>query len=383
MDIELTHDLYFAAMERLYLEFKENNPGVSITELSRNSFSPDYVKIENELGTGRHLWTALNPDYGPSFFSKETLQDLLQTLAKWHFDHFDKQNKLELFEFGNRKKGLYYDRNDPDNQRMLHYYQKAINSIIEYDREKKLGLNSPSLSTIKLVDNIKTKKELIMNHYQISAWDKDTTKAYHNVYHLCKYLGFDPMTFTPLDDDIFKTGRYRRHHFLALAFRKMSSHVDDIVLTSVDLHHSEYETFLTNGGLAAEDYVKLLMQSLSELIEMKDQNGNFLKIDESHMRDVLLKNFGEAEGQKLLDKWKSFPNFIQRLSEFNNRRLRTFNGDYKQFLSMKYHNAYSAYFKKVSRITYTKIFATQDNLDFLAIIYNKPFKLKPIQVKIQ
>ncbi|MHA1892878.1 MAG: hypothetical protein ACTSX4_00095, partial [Candidatus Helarchaeota archaeon] len=87
-------------MERLYFKFKNKNPGKSIIETSRADFSPSYKVIEKELGTRRHLFTVLNPEYGPSFFSQETLQELLDTLAKWHADQFESQkNRLE---FGNR-----------------------------------------------------------------------------------------------------------------------------------------------------------------------------------------------------------------------------------------------------------------------------------------
>ncbi|MBA7661519.1 hypothetical protein ES703_69538 [subsurface metagenome] len=394
-DIKLTNDLYFAAMERLYLEFKKNNPGRSITETSRNVFSPSYEKIEKELKTGRHLFTVLNPEYGPEFFSQETLQNLLQTLTKWHINHFEGQKKK--FEFGTRKTGLIYDRNDPEIQRVLYYYQNAINSIHDYAKLKNMQLNSPTISGIELSEALRIKdpndpkkrivpKELVMNYYDHKYWKKETTKAYHVIYHLCKYLGFDPMTFTPLDDNIFKGGEkaggYQRHHFLALMFRKMSSYIDDIVLTSNVLHKSEYEGFLKKEGLSAEVYVKLLMQSLTELVNMKDQNGNYLKIKEEHMREVLYRNFGELEGEKVLNKWRSHPNFITRLSEFNVRRLDAFKGDYKNFLTTKYSNAYSAYFKKVNRIFFTSILATRSNLDFLSAIYNLKFTLNPIQTRL-
>ena len=126
------------------------------------------------------------------------------------------------------------------------------------------------------------------------------------------------------------------------------------------------------------------MQSLSELVNMKDQNGNYLKINEGHMKEVLYKNFGEVEGQKILDKWNEQSNFILNLDTFNLRRLKAYNGEYKQFLIDNYNIAYSKYYKKVDfdRITYTKIFATQNNLDFLTTIYNKPFTFSPIQIKI-
>lgn len=173
-----------------------------------------------------------------------------------------------------------------------------------------------------------------------------------------------------------------RHHFLALMFRKMSSHVNDIVLTSDSIHHKEYEGFLKKGGIAAEIYVSLLMQSLSELIDMRDQNGNYMKINEKHIRAILYKNFGEVEGEKILEKWKGISGFTKRLNKFNDRRLDAFNGKYKQFSGRDYGNAYSAYYNKVKKITFTTILATSGNLAFLSAIYGLPFTLQPIQAKI-
>jgi hypothetical protein len=173
----------------------------------------------------------------------------------------------------------------------------------------------------------------------------------------------------------------------ALAFHKMSSYIDDFVLTSDDFHLSEYEPFLDENGLDAEVYVRQLMNSLVELIEIKDQNGNFMRIDESHIREVLYKNFGEIDGEKILDRWMNGDHqksFIDSLDEFNWRRERTFHGEYEALLSQRYDTAYSAYFNKVSKITLTRIFATQNNVDFLNLIYQGryTFALRPIQQRI-
>ena len=125
--------------------------------------------------------------------------------------------------------------------------------------------------------------------------------------------------------------------------RKLRSHLDDIVLTSDDFHISHYETFLRENGLDVEIYVKQFMKSLVELIEMKDQNGNFLVIEEKHMREVLYKNFGESAGEQVLAGWNpNDPSFTVRLNEFNNRRERAYKGEYNTYLIDKYNNAYSA-----------------------------------------
>lgn len=121
---------------------------------------------------------------------------------------------------------------------------------------------------------------------------------------------------------------------------------------------------------------------MGELVDKKDQKGNYIKIKEDHIREELYKNFGEVEGEKILEKWKGQSDFSNSLKLFNNRRLRAFNGEYKQFLSQNYGNAYSAYFNKVNKITFTNILATQSNLDFLSGVYGLTFTLRPIQTKI-
>ena len=105
-------------------------------------------------------------------------------------------------------------------------------------------------------------------------------------------------------------------------------------------------------------------------------------IKEEHMRKILYENLGEVAGEKVLERWKGQGKFANNLKEFNSRRLDTFKGDYKNFLIQKYGNAYSAYFWRVRRITFTKILATQSNLDFLTMIYGVPFTLNPVQTKI-
>jgi len=385
-DFKLANNLIFAAMERNFIEYKKKNPGISITEVPVSAWSPSLPKLEKELNTVRHLYKSLtSTSGGPRFWSESSLQAVLQVLSKWHKDEFGERG-IGLTYLGREENKITYNREDPEVQDLLYYYHAAIKSIYSYAQLRNIDLNSPTTANIALGESLKSKNELVMNQYDIQYWDKDTTKAFHIIYHLCRYLGFDPMTFTPLDDNIFKGGEkaggYRRHHFLALMFRKMSSHVDDIVLTSDDFHISEYEGLLRKEGLDAEIFIKQLMKSLVELIEMKDQNGNFLKINEHHMREVLYKNFGEIKGEKVLEKWKGQKDFVDSLRKFNSRRQYALKGEYEQFLKLRYKNAYSAYYKKVIGPTYTKILATQSNLDFLTMIYLIPFTLKPVQRRL-
>jgi len=333
------------------------------------------------------VYTFEHPDDGSwtvVFDGKETLQSLLQTITKWHIDEFG-QRDSGLAYYGRIQDKLSYDKSDPDVQSLLYYYSNALDSINKYAELRGIELNSPTKSHIALSEMISSKNELVMNEYQIKVWDDDMTKAYHIIYHLSKYLGFDPITFTPLDDNIFEpsTGDYRRHHFLALMFRKMTSHIDDVMLTSNELHIKHYETPLRNKGLDMEIYVKQVMKSLVQLIEMRDGSGNYMKIKEEHMRKVLYKNFGEVAGEKVLEKWEKQGDFMKSLGAFNDRRLKAFNGDYKQFLIDDYKNAYSAHFNRISKITYTKILTTQDNLDYLNAIYGLKLTLRPISKKLE
>lgn len=387
-DFELSNDLYFAVMQRKFIEYKKEKPLSSITEVSPLEFSISLEDVQKELGVKKDFYKDLFSGASgrrPSFYSKKSLEKILQKLAKWHKEEFGSRD-IGLTYFGRRADRITYDKNDQDIQALLYYYQAAINSIYSYASLRKIDLTSFSKTEISLKESLKNKGELVMNHYDVQYWDKESTKAYHNIYHLCRYLGFDPITFTSLNDNIFpggeKRGGYKRHHFLALMFRKMSSHVDDIVLTSDDFHISEYEGFLRKKGIEAEVYIKQLMKSLVELIEMKDHNGDFLKIKEEHMQEVLYKNFGEIEGEKVLEKWKSQDDFILSVRIFNDRRLDAFKGDYKNFLKNQYNNAYSAYYNKVRDITFTRILATHSNLDFLSTIYRIPFRLNPIQTRI-
>lgn len=163
----------------------------------------------------------------------------------------------------------------------------------------------------------------------------------------------------------------------------MSSHVDDIVLTSNELHIKEYETPLKKGGLDMEIYIKQIMKCLVQLIELRDVNGNYIKIKEEHMKKVLHENLGEVTGEKVLEKWKNQDDFKKSLDLFNDRRLSAFNGDYKQFLIDDYKNAYKAYFSEIGKVTYTKILSTQSNLDFLNLIYGLKLTLRPISTRLE
>lgn len=132
-----------------------------------------------------------------------------------------------------------------------------------------------------------------------------------------------------------------------------------------------------------EIYVKQIMKSLVQLIEMRDANGNYIKIKEEHMRKILYENLGEVAGEKVLEKWKEQGDFAVSLKEFNDRREDAFNGDYEQFLIDNYKNAYFAYFNKISKITYTKILTTRDNLDYLNAIYGLKLTLRPISKRLE
>lgn len=139
-------------------------------------------------------------------------------------------------------------------------------------------------------------RELVMNAYDLKYWENnplgDTIKAFHRVYHLTKYLGFDPLFFTSLDSDLSDS---RRHHFLGVLFRKMSSYVGDHVLTTTTLHPSYDALFKTMGERQAQAFIEGLLATLEELIWLTDKNGNFkelTKADIPLIQSILKKHLG-------------------------------------------------------------------------------------------
>lgn len=244
---------------------------------------------------------------------------------------------------------------------------------------------------ISLIEAIKAEKELVMKNYDIKYWNDKIVKKFHRVYHLCKYLGFDPLFFTGLDSELKYS---RRHHYLGLIFRKMSSFVQDQVLTTVKLHPS-YDALFTEMGLRqTEAFLEGLLTVLEELIWLKDENGKRKDLSEKDIpliKTILKKHLGSlsekawrfwttgTEGNK-----RTMAQFLKDLEAFNNRRKYIIDQDgkfiidkvegktgYQYFLEEKFEKFYKNDFEDVKNVPLMLFLGSERDFNFLNIVYYK------------
>ncbi len=219
--------------------------------------------------------------------------------------------------------------------------------------------------------------ELIKNDYDLVYWHKKEVISYHIIYHLCKYIGFDLLTFTPLGDAIFdprNETKFFRFHFRALPFRKMSSHVGDILLISKNLESSYNAVFRSADLIVSEAFFQGICDSFVDLVNLKDENGNMVEINDETVINILRKYFGGAiyEPLKHWEKQGSLDNSIKSLNE---RRMMLKNHGYEQFLKDCFEKAYKNHFKQIKGLKLTNALATQQDVDLLHEIYqNTKFK---------
>lgn len=92
------------------------------------------------------------------------------------------------------------------------------------------------LSAYNEIRNYMNKKGITFRPKYHKQWFQEATKGYHVLNLLARNLGFNILTFTILDDNIFVNGKYKRHHFRELFSRKKSLYLDDLVLTDAWTH---------------------------------------------------------------------------------------------------------------------------------------------------
>ncbi|MBD3195581.1 MAG: hypothetical protein GF317_11025 [Candidatus Lokiarchaeota archaeon] len=119
----------------------------------------------------------------------------------------------------------------------------------------------------------------LTNNYDKVRWLDDRVKAYHIIYGLCEFLGFDPLLFGALETDIIP-GRYRRHHFRDSNIRKVSSNVRDLILTD-SWNHYEYEQY-------NERFMVAVLNSIKNVI----YDASITEISPADMLNSLRKNMG-------------------------------------------------------------------------------------------
>ncbi|MBA7632675.1 hypothetical protein ES703_40227 [subsurface metagenome] len=305
------------------------------------------------------------------------LKEIYNTIYRWFERDFGTRDPV-MIRYGKLSRNAY---------NKYYYYSKALRSIEDLCRYKGYDFASPSITGVHLLNAIENKKELIMNAYDLKYWEDgklgETVKTFHRVYHLTKYLGFDPLFFMGLDSELSKS---HRHHFLGVLFRKMSSYVGDHVLTTVALHRSYDTLFDSMGERQAQAFIEGLLATIEELIWLTDKNGNFkelTKADIPLIKSILKKHLGTLSG-KAWTFWtkgiggntKTTSQFLNDLNEFNNRRKYIMAPDgkliqrgFEKFLQDKFIDFYRSDFQKVTHLNPELFLGSKKDFIFMNFVY--------------
>lgn len=219
--------------------------------------------------------------------------------------------------------------------------------------------------------------ELIKNDYDTIYWRKPEVISYHIIYHLCKYIGFDFLTFTPLDDDLFDPQApqtFFRFHYLALPFRKMSSHVIGILLTNKSLEPKYKSVFESMDPRVAESFFNGIKESITALLLLEDDNGKPTKVNKDRLVDALEIYFGSMVSEPMFH-WENQDDLEGSIEVFNQRKQYLRSNGYKFFLEKCFNNAYANHFKQIKGVPLNNALATKEEVNFLNEIY-KGTKLK-------
>ena len=177
-------------------------------------------------------------------------------------------------------------------------------------------------------------KEYVMNFYSKGFAERTTdqkaaarfAKAFHVLSDLIRYGGFDWIAaFRPLDDSKISEGKYRRHHFLALLFRKMSNRNAHLVTVDDQGIHNYYDAFLDKEDfqylLAGEVYISSVLDAAEELMQREGD------ITPRLLEKAFIKYLGLTEGAKLFQKFYgkigtqtriTFETNLNRLNDYKN-----------------------------------------------------------------
>jgi len=285
-------------------------------------FGIEKVEILKYLRQGRFL----SPD------SIETIVSSIQQKFQEDFSYLYSLPKDILQD------GLLTEKEDY----LRNLYSNILAEISSYSSQRGLRLFEPTSSEI-------------LNQYDQEKWEDERVKGYHVVFHLCQFLGFDPLFFEPLSKDIFLRGQWARHHFRDWIYRKTSNRVSDILLTD-NSKHNTYEQF-------SEGFIVAVMNSIIEVISMRKDDISELDLRqalEKNMRKYLSNNGGTTpEGNsigELVDEvWKIWTkkgqgDFASNLKELKDRRNAYFkSNNYAEFLKIEYDMDANSRFVKNAR----------------------------------
>lgn len=271
--------------------------------ISKIEIHQSFLKVRRLFGIeGVNLLGDLNKGI---FYSPETVEKVMSFVQQRLQEDF---GYLYMLSEADLQNGLMTDYE----YRLLDLYSNFLSKVGGYASQRGLKLFAPD-------------KAAILNQYDFEKWNDERVKGYGVVFHLCQFLGFDPLFFEPLDKGIFKRGAWLRHHFRDWILRKTSSRVSDTLLTD-DKKHGAYKQY-------SEGFIVALMNGLIEAIQLKKDEispadlENLLK---KHMTKYLNDQGGTTpEGNsvgELVDKvlkiWKQKGDYVfkKRLDKLNKRR---------------------------------------------------------------
>ena len=156
---------------------------------------------------------------------------------------------------------------------------------------------------------------------------------------LCRDLGFDPLTFQPLEPQLFDgkhaTGLFARHHLDIR--RKLSVYLQDLLLTDSSTHR-EYDNYIS-----LKDQ-KVLVKIIQDLIQ-NDGSGPNKEITAKDIVKTFINNFGDSVTAKFyLENYWQGDNFQKNLKDFNERKRLISQGKYEKFIREEYNIAYRRFF---------------------------------------
>ena len=305
----LTFDQYYLSPEYELIQYlwltcaiHENNPSLTMGGKSSVVKSFGYSEIKDILPRGEHD------------ISAKSLKKILLKLNEWA----GQEAESTTFNIA----GIPISEN-------LAIYRIAMDKIEVYMKER--GKNF-----------IKPDKE---SFYSRKLWFDEVSRAYHAVFLFARQLGFDPLTFMPLADSIFKGtpvqrsdgrirwfSRYIRHHLKRDG--KESILLRDLAMTDVSSHNYWNNIAEVDG--------REILRRFSLLI---NKNGPITKAD-------ITKTFSGGYEWVLNNPktgWFNNREFDSNLNDFNNRKeiYKSKNGLEKLMYKKGYNTLINRFYRKV------------------------------------
>jgi hypothetical protein len=289
-----------------------DNPQITLTGKKSIASELGYKEVKNILITGEHS------------IGVDSLRSILLKINKWAGQEADTAGYNILGIPTSEKLGIYME---------------AMENIAIY--MKKRGLSFIKSGT----------KSKYLNYKEL--WYKEITKAYHGVFLFAQNLGFDPLTFTTLNDDIFKvypvqradgtimwTSDYRRHHLDPS--NKGSMYFSDLTLTDM-WKHNYWEKL-------GESNSRLLLQKFQIMVTREGTGigGTWTKNDIIRLFQDASMDFQNTILYDERNGWFKNPDFIDNLNNFNDRKS-TYQTKGLELLILEnnYNNLYERFYKVV------------------------------------